>query len=192
MPREDAERWNARYSQESSRYSRFVLPRPFLVRCAQHLPRAGAAIDVAMGLGGNAGFLLERGLRVVGVDISSAALRQAKQRLPRLEAVLADLTCFYLPPASFDVILNFYYLQRDLWAQYVSALRAGGVLIFETLTTGMQDRLPEVDPVYLLAPGELRSAFPTLELLEYEEGWTVTDSGHLKAIASLAARKPAP
>jgi SAM-dependent methyltransferase len=189
MPFEDAERWNARYSQEGSRYSRFLQPRPFLVRCAPYLPEAGFALDAAMGLGGNAGFLLERGLRVVGVDISSAALRQARQRLPRLEAVLADLTSFFLPPASFDVILNFYYLQRDLWAQYASALRPGGVLIFETLTTGMQAHLPKVDPAYLLAPGELRSAFPTLELLQYEEGWKVSDSGHPKAIASLAARK---
>jgi SAM-dependent methyltransferase len=36
-------------------------------------------LDIAMGLGGNAAFLLERGLRVVGLDISWVALQRAKQ-----------------------------------------------------------------------------------------------------------------
>lgn len=190
MPLEDAERWNARYNDEGERFSRFIRTRPFLIACERYLPQAGLAFDAAMGLGGNAAFLLERGLRVIGVDISSTALRKAKARLPRLEAVLADLTAFYLPASTFDVILNFFYLQRDLWPQYCRALKPGGVLIFETLTSDMQAQMPEVDPSYFLAPGELRSAFSCLEILEYSEGWSVSDSGHPRATARLAARKP--
>jgi len=189
MPKSDAERWNARYLYEE-RYATFAQPRPFLVKHAAYLPGSGLALDVAMGLGGNAAFLLGRGLRVVGVDISWVAVRQAKARLPALMAVLADLTNFPLPERTFDVILNFYYLQRDLWPQYRRALRPGGVLFFETLTQEMRALQPEIDPLYLLAPGELRQAFADWEILVYREGWESARGGHRRAVASLVARLP--
>lgn len=191
MPLKDADRWNERYAQEGGRYARFEQPRPYLIRNAHYLPKSGLALDLAMGLGGNAGLLLEHGLRVIGVDISYVALRQAKARLPRLGVVLADLNHFYLPPKTFDVILNFYYLQRDLWPQIQMSLRIGGILIFETLTIDMRLRSPDVDPQYLLSPGELRQAFPELEILDYSEGWETSDSGNPRAIASLVGRKVA-
>ena len=133
MPIQDAHRWNERY-RENKHFSTFNSPRAFLIEHADLLPKQGLALDAAMGLGGNAGFLLERGLKVIGVDISEVAVRQAKARLPELMAVEADLTQFYLPDNTFDVIINFFYLQRDLWPQYVRALRPGGWLVLETLT----------------------------------------------------------
>jgi tellurite methyltransferase len=187
MSTADADRWNARYREEI-RYSAFERPRPFLVENAGLLPVAGLALDVAMGLGGNAGFLLDHGLSVVGVDISSVAVRQAKRRLPSLMAVQADLTRFYFPVATFDVILNFYYLQRDLWPKYVRLLRPGGWLVFETLTQEFRSIQPDIDPSYLLAPGELGSAFPSLETIVYREGWVSGDTGHPRPVASLLAR----
>ncbi len=186
MPIEDADRWNARYRQE--RYARFEQPRPFLVENVALLPRRGLALDVAMGMGGNAGFLLSRGLRVIGVDIAAVAVKQAKQRYPALMAVLANLERFSLPSRAFDVLINFYYLQRDLWPAYLNALRPGGILVFETLTLDMLDVNPEIEPQYLLAPGELRRAFEKLEILVYREGWVETSNGHPRAVASLVAR----
>lgn len=189
MPLEDARRWDARY-QEKMRGS-FERPRPFLVEQAQWLPRSGLALDVAMGLGGNAGFLLDRGLCVVGVDISAVALRRAKTCRPELMAVLADLTRFRLPPATFDVILNFYFLQRDLWPHYGRALRPGGLLIFETLWHDPQSPAPDFNPAYLLGPGELPRAFAGWEILVYEESRRVGRSGRPRPVASMVARSPA-
>lgn len=189
MPREDALRWNARYTQDD-RFSTFTRPRPFLVEQSHWLPESGLALDVAMGLGGNAEFLMGRGLRVVGVDISWVALRQAKRRLPELMVFQADLPRINLADGVFDVILNFYYLQRDLWASFRRWLRPGGILIFETLTREMLDIQPDTDPAYLLESGELYTAFKDMETLVYREKRVMGRGGRPCAVASLVARRP--
>jgi SAM-dependent methyltransferase len=124
-----------------------------------------------MGLGGNAGCILAHGMNVIGVDVSDTALHRAKTRYPALMAVQADLTRFYLPENTFDVVLNFFYLERRIWSTYTRTLKPGGLLIFETLTWEMLSTHPEINPVYLLSPGELLHAFPELEVLVYREGW---------------------
>jgi tellurite methyltransferase len=189
MSNSDAARWNKRFREEV-RNSSFERPRPFLVENAAYLPRKGLALDIAMGLGGNAGFLIERGMQVVGIDISSVAVQRAKERLPSLMAVQADLSQLSLPPATFDVILNFYFLQRNLWSHYLHALRPGGWLVFETLTQEFLTIQPEVDPEYLLAPGELSRAFPLLETVVYHEGWSLGETRHARPVASLLTRAP--
>src|SRR5512146_932640 len=105
MPREDALRWNARYqTSESGEYANFLEPRPFLVQNAHLLPPTGVALDIAMGLGGNAGFLIHQGFSVVGVDISDVAVRRARKNMPGLMGVIADLKdCLLFAPQAFDV-----------------------------------------------------------------------------------------
>ncbi len=188
MPLDDAQRWNQRYL--SRRHADFEQPRPFLVEQRSWLPARGLALDLAMGLGGNAGFLMAHGLRVVGVDISEVAVRHARARQPGLRAVLADLTEFPLPANTFDVIVAFYYLQRSLWPPMAQALRPGGVLICETLTQAVRQVRPEMPAPFLLAPGELRQAFPTLRLCVYREAWIETGCKEPRAVASLVAVKP--
>ena len=188
MPSEIAQRWDERYSSEE-RFS-FEQPRPFLCQQAKYLPTHGLALDVAMGLGGNAGFLLTHGLRVIGVDISMIALRKAKTRLPGLMAVLADANNFYIPPSYFDVIINFYFLERSLLAEYSLALKPGGVMVVETLTVAMKDIRPDIDAQNLLQPGELSSSFPDLDILIYQEGWQEGRESHPRSVASMLARRP--
>jgi hypothetical protein len=188
MPQADALRWNERYQNEP-RYASFVQPRPFLVEQAGWLPQAGLALDAAMGMGGNAGFLMQRGLGVVGVDISTVAVSRAKARLPGLLAVVADMAHFRLPDDTLDVILNFFYLERSLWPAYWHWLKPGGLLVFETLTVEMLARNPACDPAFLLEPGELRQAFADWEILIYQEGWRGLEGEHPRATAAVVARK---
>jgi len=53
-----------------------------------------------MGVGGNAGFLIEHGLHVIGVDVSEVGVRRAKERWPSLMGAVIDLTPYRWPPCS--------------------------------------------------------------------------------------------
>jgi len=189
MSSADAMKWNERY--RSGAPTGFELPRDFLIEQAAHLPERGVALDIAMGAGGNAGFLIERGLRVIGVDISEVGVRRAKERWPSLRAAVIDLASYRWPPCAFDVILNFYYCQRDLWPRFRSLLKPGGVLIMETLTIETLRVRPDYQPDYLLQPDELRRAFADWEVLAYREGWVEIKDHTPRAVASLIARCPA-
>ncbi len=189
MSSADAIKWNERY--RSSVEAAFESPRDFLIAQAQHLPERGLALDIAMGLGGNAGFLIERGLRVIGVDISEVGVRRAKERWPMLMGAVIDLTNYHWLPCSFDVILNFYYCQRDLWPRFRSMLKPGGLLIMETMTIEMLHTRPDYSPDYLLQPGELRRTFSDWEMLVYREGWVEMRPNAPRAVASIVAKRPA-
>ena len=191
---EDAERfWDERYRTEEAVPERG--PAQFLVEHRDLLPRRrrGRALDVAMGTGRNALYLASLGYEVTGIDVSGVAVErcrsEAARRGLRVEAVQADLEAYELPPAAYDIVIDFYYLQRELTPALAAALRPGGVLVFESFTTE-QRRFgwgPQQDE-FLLRPGELRSLFPALEVLTYREGVVESDRGK-KAVAGLVARK---
>lgn len=188
----DAARWNPRWA--SRLYDRLFddirRPRAFLADHLSDLPTAGLALDVAMGDGANTEPLLARGLDVVGVDISDVALRHATDRDPTLMPVLGDLESITLPAPSFDVILNFDYLQRDLWPQYVKALRPGGLLVVETVTEATLTEEPDLNPDHLLKSGELLAAFRDLETLDHREVWLGRTDEYPLAVESLLAQRP--
>jgi SAM-dependent methyltransferase len=116
---------------------------------------------------------------------------EAERRGLHVEAIQADLESYQLPREAYDVVIDFYYLQRDLAAALAAALRPGGVLVFESFTTE-QRRFgwgPQQEE-FLLRPGELRSLFAGLEELVYREGLVESQSGRgTKAVAGLVARK---
>ena len=194
--REDAERyWDERYRAEDEAVPDRG-PAQFLVEQRHLLPPGGRALDVAMGVGRNALYLASLGYEVTGIDVSGVAVERCRQEAARrglrIEAVQADLESYQLPRAAYDIVINFYYLQRDLAQQLEGALRAGGVLLFESFTTEQRQFGwgPQNDE-FLLRPGELRSLFPGLEELAYHEGLVEGDRG-MKAVAGLVGRKSGP
>ena len=191
---QDSERfWDERYRDEEAVPERG--PADFLVGHRSLLPPAGRALDVAMGTGRNTLYLASLGYEVTGIDVSGVAVErcreEAERRGLRIEAVQADLGSYRLPSEAYDVIIDFYYLQRELAPALVAALRPGGVLVFESFTTE-QRRFgwgPQQEE-FLLRPGELRTLFPGLEELVYREGLVESQSGRgTKAVAGLVARK---
>jgi SAM-dependent methyltransferase len=188
---EDADAWDERYRAQEAMPGQG--PAAFLAENVGLLPDRGKVLDIAMGTGSNALFLAERGYEVTGIDISAVAVeragREARERGLRLNAICADLRSYRLRPRSFDVVLVFYYLQRDLCPQIAGALSAGGVLVFETFTTEQRQFGwgPAKDD-HLLRPGELRGLFPGLEELAFKEGVVQSERGK-RAVAGLIARR---
>ncbi|MDO8616973.1 MAG: class I SAM-dependent methyltransferase [Dehalococcoidia bacterium] len=191
MSEDTAASWDDRYRTQEAVPERG--PAPFLVENIGLLPRRGHVLDAAMGAGRNALFLAEKGYTVTGIDISPVAVERCRTeaRLRRgvsIEAVCADLESYPLPGGAFDIVLVFYYLQRDLCPRLAAALRPAGILVFETFTTAQRacGWGPTRDD-HLLLPGELRTLFPGTDELLYREGTVPSERGP-KAVASLVAR----
>ncbi len=183
------ERWNERRS--GADFEPFPdAPADWLVEHLPLLGSGGRALDVACGDGRNALALARLGFEVEAVDISDTtidALRAAApERAPGVHPRVVDLE--HEPPAAgaYDVVLNFNYLQRDLFGALEAALRPGGWLVFETFGPAHLEELGKrINPDYVLGANELLHAFPSLRVRRYREG-VVGPRG----VASLLAQRP--
>ncbi len=187
-----AREWDERYRQGPGMPDD---PSAFLVENKALLPAGGHALDIAMGNGRNSLYLASLGFRVTGVDVSRVAVAQCHEKAERLglavETVVADLEDYVLPMDTYDLVINFHYLQRTLATPIVRALRRNGVLVFESFTVDqLQHGYGPKDPAFLMRPGELREMFSGLETLLYFEGTIGGDRGP-KAVAQLIGRKRA-
>lgn len=165
-------------------------PASFLYCNAESLPASGLALDIAAGQGRNSVFLAKRGLKTVALDISTRALERclslARAGGVQIEVAAVDLTAFVIPAKTFDVIVNFNYLQRDLAPGIIEGLKPGGLLLFETMTVDYLRYRPDFNPDFLLRRGELVQMFRGLHLIKYRE--SILQSA--RPVASLMARKP--
>lgn len=185
----DRSRWDTKYLQISSEEERppalFLEDSIDLVKAS--VPVGARVLDLAAGEGRNSLFLASHGFNVDAVDFSLEGLRRIRQRADgrslKVQTMAVDLDHFTVPSGFYELIINFFFLQRNLFDSMAQGLKPGGLLIFETYTTLHQHTNPErkMRPHFLLEPGELEHAFPTLDVLAYrEEGET----------ARLLARKP--
>lgn len=191
MSHPDALRWDARYAEEGESWLRRH-PRQLLRDFAYLLPACGLALDAAAGVGNNGLFLAQHGLQVVALDVSETALRMARQQAREQSLELAsavyDLAHLWLPANRFDVIVNFYFLERGTFPIYRQALKPGGVLIFETALRASEDT---PNSAYYLEPGELYQAFCDWQIVFWKECQVKTrQKKFVKAMAQLVAIKP--
>jgi tellurite methyltransferase len=151
----------------------------------------GLALDLACGAGRHALFLAERGWRVHALDASSAGISLLETEARRrgvshlVRTAIADLESpRFEIEGEYDLVCDFYFLHRPLFAQVRRALRPGGLFAAALhLRRGDTGR-------FLLEPGELRSLFGDWKILLDRESPSA-EAGHRHAVAELVARKPA-
>ena len=150
-------------------------PSSWLTANLHLLPAAGDALDLACGLGRHAVWLAEHGFRTTAVDWNAAAIEaltlEATTRGLSISGHVVDLEsgANFPPPDSFDLIVVVHYLHRPLFPALVNALRAGGVLVYETFTRAQAARGKPTNPAFLLEPGELLSLVRPLEVVASRE-----------------------
>lgn len=150
-------------------------PAAWLTAHRHLLPESGDALDVACGRGRNALWLAAQGFAVRAIDRDADAVAvvnaEARRRGVGLVAEVHDLETGDpgLPSAAFDVVVATHYLHRPLFPHLVTALRPGGVLVYETFTREQALRGQPTNPAFLLERGELVRLIAPLTVLASRE-----------------------
>jgi SAM-dependent methyltransferase len=156
--------------------SRVNDPAKWLTSNRSWLPSSGDGLDLACGSGRHAIWLAEQGFRTLAVDRDPDAIEmlthEARRRALPIHARVVDLEKGepFLEPDSFDLIVVVHYLHRPLMPTLVSAIRPGGVLVYETFTRAQAARGKPTNPAFLLESGELPMLVRPLEIVAGREG----------------------
>jgi tellurite methyltransferase len=174
--------WDEHYAQNQDLD---LTPAPLLAEVSELVP-PGRALDLACGAGRNALYLARLGWQVVAVDASAAAIRIVREQAAAagltLDTRVADLEQggFAIEPGAYDLICDFFYLDRALFPLIREGVRPGGLCAAEI-------HLREATPHrFVLEPGELRREFEGWEILYYSEA---TRTGRGRPSAAILARR---
>lgn len=174
--------WEQHYAQPENWK---LTPTPLVLDVADQAA-PGRALDLACGAGRNALYLAGCGWDVVAVDAAASAIQLVRDRAAgqglRIDARVADLEAgdFAIEPAAYDLICDFFYLQRDLFPKIREGVRPGGLFAAEI---HLRDEQPHR---FVLEPGELRKEFEGWKILYYSES---TRPGHSRPSAAILARR---
>lgn len=173
QPFDNKTKWDRRFNKRTYIYGKS--PAKFLAENFDYLKPESQILDMGMGEGRNAVFLAQKGHLVTGIDISSIAVKKAKnlasERGVKFKSIVGSLTKYKFQPNSFDAIICFYYVDRTLNKKIMSWLKPGGILIYEAYTWKefVKNEGKTDNKNYYLKPQELISMFPGYTILKYEE-----------------------
>jgi len=174
--------WNEHYAQAGAADG---APAALLSEVAELVP-PGRALDLACGAGRNALYLASLGWRVVAVDSSPEAIRIVRRRADEIgcsiDARVADLESgeFTIEPDSYELICDFFYLDRSLFAKIRQGVRPGGLVAAQIhLRDAAEHR-------FVLDSGELRREFADWKILYYSEA---LQTGQRRPSARILARR---
>jgi len=172
MSTENAQKWDEKYQHAS--IDTPAKPCFVLQEHSRLLPFNGKALELACGLGGNARFLAQCGLKTDAWDISDNALTvlnnwASLNQLP-IAPLITDLEQMILPYQQFDVIVISRYLDRKLFPALQDALKPGGLLFYQTFLGPVQENAPR-NPEFYIQANEFNQAWSNLETVVYGEGW---------------------
>ncbi len=183
--------WDKKYSERSHGS---LEPDSFFVSAYDEFLASrspGTALDVAGGVGRHAIWLAQRGWRARLLDISEIGIQQAEENAKQtgtegsISSEVRDLNIMQdVGREQYDLVIVFFFLQRELFPALAAAIKPGGLLIYKTYTTEQKNFAGGPShPMFLLEPNELLHAFSSLRVLHYHE--TISQ----KSVAELVARK---
>jgi len=161
MTAQDRDRWDGRYADQPLLTPLDCAVPTVFADWVDLFPTAGTAVDIACGRGAGSVWLAQRGLDVLGVDISPVALTQAAAlaarcgMADRCRFVIADLDAGLPSGPAADVILCSRFRDARLDQEIVHRLTAGGLLAISARTVGR----------FAVRAGELSAAFAALHVI---------------------------
>lgn len=172
-----ADKWDAKYA--STDLSTPANPCYVLKQHSRLLPFQGQALELACGLGGNARFLAQCGLKTHAWDISDNALtvlnNYASLNHLSITPLITDLEQMLLPYQQFDVIVVSRYLDRHQFKAIEEAIKPNGLLFYQTFLAPVQDNGPQ-NPNFYIQPNEFNQAWSKLKTLVYGEGFLSSEN----------------
>lgn len=191
MAQEDRDKWNKRYAEDSYRKGN---PVTLLENWIEHVP-AGKAIDIACGAGRNALFMAQAGFDVDAIDIAAEGLKQGRQNSEtqglNINWIEHDLDRPYNFDTDYQLIVVMWYVNLALISRLFDCLAPGGYLICEEHLLSDCDVVGPANPHFRVAPGKLREAVSSLDIIFYEEKIETNDDGGQIASARVVAKKAA-
>jgi SAM-dependent methyltransferase len=181
--------WDDRYRKGF--YDEADDPHDLLMRHG-HLFKDRHVADIAMGSGRDALYLASQGIRVTGLERSREGLRLARETMSArglsIEMVQGDAARLPFRRGSFQGVIVFYFLLREIARDIAAILEGGGILMYETFLKSDHEVDHPRNPAFLLDEGELPSLFPGFEPIHYDEG-VRSHKGRMRSTAQLVARK---
>src|SRR5690348_7007015 len=167
--------WNAKFNSGSHTS---LDPDPLLIAAWNDYiePLLGSsnqkrALDVAGGVGRHSLYLAERGWKTTLIDVSDKGVEIAREnalkRRLEIDVRNEDLRNVRLGSESYELIVVFFYLDRELFPALIRALAPSGILIYKTYTQEhprLSGGKGPTHPMHLLESNELLKAFSSLQL----------------------------
>ena len=166
-----------------------LTPSDWIVRWSHLLPPHGTVLDVACGAGRHVRWFAQRGHHVTGIDQNVAHGEPIKAA--KATWVCADIENGPWPllingtPQVFDAVIVTNYLWRPLLDTLIASVAPGGVLLYETFTSGNETVGRPTRPDFLLQAGELLQRCSALQVVAYENGYLEHPPRFVQRIAAV-------
>lgn len=148
-------------------------PLEMVKKAADLLPSESSVLDLAVGEGRHALYLLEKGHRVTGVDISSERIQHLQEQTLGKPITLIQANALeYQPDGLYDLVictglLHFFTIQQGerVINTIQSCTKKGGYNII----AARMDQNPRQSLTHVFAPEELKKYYSDWQIVEYEE-----------------------